>query len=36
VHIRKWFGWFILASIVAYFMYGFWASPMRPQAKAAS
>jgi len=35
VHIRKWFGWFILASIVAYFLYGFWASPLRNKQGAA-
>jgi APA family basic amino acid/polyamine antiporter len=35
VNIRKWFGWFILGSIVAYFLYAFWASPMRPRPKAA-
>ena len=29
VRIRVWFGWFILASIAVYFLYGFWASPLR-------
>jgi APA family basic amino acid/polyamine antiporter len=29
VHIRKWFGWFILVAIGVYFAYGFWASPLR-------
>jgi amino acid transporter len=29
VKIRWWFFWFVLASIVVYFSYGFWASPMR-------
>jgi amino acid transporter len=36
VHIRVWFGWFILASIAIYFAYGFWASPLRNRVGAAS
>ncbi len=36
VHIRVWFGWFILASIAVYFAYGFWASPLRNKAGATS
>src|SRR3954462_6758999 len=29
VHIRWWFFWFVLASIVVYFIYGFGGSPLR-------
>jgi APA family basic amino acid/polyamine antiporter len=27
--IRAWFGWFLLAAVIVYFAYGFWASPLR-------
>jgi amino acid transporter len=30
--IRRWFGWFLLAAVVVYFAYGYWASPMRNKA----
>jgi amino acid transporter len=37
--IRTWFAWFLLGSVIVYFCYGYWASPMRNKpadAKAAS
>ena len=33
--IRVWFFWFILATIAVYFMYPYWASPMRDKSKEA-
>lgn len=27
--IRAWFGWFLLGSVLVYFAYGYWASPLR-------
>ncbi|MBC8028059.1 MAG: amino acid permease [Steroidobacteraceae bacterium] len=29
VKIRTWFGWFLLIAVVAYFLYAYWASPLR-------
>jgi APA family basic amino acid/polyamine antiporter len=36
VRIRWWFFWFVMGSIAVYFMYGFWASPMRNKVEAKS
>ena len=31
--IRTWFGWFLLGSVIVYFAYGYWASPLRGNGK---